>query len=157
MYGEMVNNTGSSQELTLVSGAFYDAQGQLIAGEESIIDYWPVDIIPPGGRLPFELTVLEIENAANFDLSVQSQPSGQTPHQNFEFSDLDQPRLDASIFLDKGIPSVSFSVYGAPTYPYTTKDTVRTVNPEVMGDLARILYRSILGMANANKDFFKDR
>jgi hypothetical protein len=26
-----------------------------------------------------------------------------------------------------------------------------------MGDLARILYRSILGMANVNKDFFEDK
>ncbi len=90
LYGEMVNNANSSQELTLVSGVFYDAQGQLIADQENIIDYWPIDIVPPGGRMPFELTVLEVENAANFDLSVQSQPSEQSPHQNFEFSDLDQ-------------------------------------------------------------------
>ncbi len=73
------------------------------------------------------------------------------------FSNIDRPRLDVSIFFDKRIPGISFSVYSAPTYPYTTKDTVRTINPKIMGDLARILYRSILGMANANKDFFKDR
>lgn len=77
--------------------------------------------------------------------------------ESLAFSNLDRPRLDASIFLNKGIPSISFSAYGAPTYPHTTKDTVRTINPKIMGDLARILYRSILDMANTNKDLFKDK
>jgi len=77
--------------------------------------------------------------------------------ESLPFSNIDRPQLDASIFLDKGIPSISFSAYGAPTYPYTTKDTVRTVNPKIMGDLARILYRSILDIADTNKNLFKDK
>lgn len=72
------------------------------------------------------------------------------------FSNLDRPRLDASIFLNERIPSISFSAYGAPTYSHTTKDTVRTINSKIMGDLARVLYTSILDIANTKKDFFVD-
>jgi hypothetical protein len=87
----MINNTGASQELAFVTGTFYDAQGQVIAGEDRTFDYWPIiNAVPPGGRVPFELTVEGIQSAANFDLSVKAEPSEETPHQDFEFSDVSQ-------------------------------------------------------------------
>jgi hypothetical protein len=88
LYGNFINNTGTSQELFYITGTFYDAQGQVIADEESTYDYWSVPVIPPGGRAPFELTVEGIQSAANFDLRVEAEPSNENPRQDFEFSDL---------------------------------------------------------------------
>jgi hypothetical protein len=88
VYGNFINATGTSQELLFITGTFYDAQGQVIADEESTYDYWSVPVIPPGGRMPFELTVEGIQSAANFDLRVEAEPSNENPRQDFEFSDL---------------------------------------------------------------------
>jgi hypothetical protein len=88
LYGNFTNNTGTSQELFYITGTFYDAQGQVIADEESTYDYWSAPVIPAGGRAPFELTVDGIQNAANFDLRVEAEPSNENPRQDFEFSDL---------------------------------------------------------------------
>jgi hypothetical protein len=90
LYGDLINNTGTSQELMRVTGTFYYAQGQVIADEESTYDYWTVGILPPAGRVPFELTVDGIQGAAKFKLRVEAEPSNESPRQDFEFSDLDQ-------------------------------------------------------------------
>jgi hypothetical protein len=91
MYGDLINNTGSSQALALITGTFYDGQGQVIANRESIYDYWPlVDAIPPGGRMPFELIVDGIHGATNYTLNVEAEPSSESPRQNFEFLELSQ-------------------------------------------------------------------
>lgn len=71
------------------------------------------------------------------------------------FANLGRPKLDAAIFLSKRVPSISFSAFGAPTYPHSTKDTAATITPGIMNDLARILSWSILNMANTSKKFFK--
>ena len=94
LYGNLINNTGSAQELFFITGTFYDAQGQAIADEESTYDYWPVEFIPPGARVPFELTVDGIQSTNNFDLRVDAEPSGEAPRQDFEFSDLYQETME---------------------------------------------------------------
>jgi len=66
-----------------------------------------------------------------------------------------RPELDADIFLNEGIPSISFRAYGASTYPRTTKDTVKTITPQIMVKLSKILYRAVLEIANTSQDFFK--
>jgi hypothetical protein len=113
LYGDLVNDTGTTQELVFVSGTFYDASGQVIADAGSTSDYWPVDIIPPGGRLPFELTVLDIEQAAAYDLTLEAQPSDRTPHQDFEFANLDQWREEESYCLAGELQNL-----GAPLQEY---------------------------------------
>lgn len=85
VYGELVNDTASSQQISQVAGTFYDAQGQVVASPDEGYDFWPVEVVPPGGRMPFELDVYGLQDAADFDLAVISQPTGATPRQNFEF------------------------------------------------------------------------
>ncbi len=90
MYGDLVNNTGSIQEVGFISGLFYDDQGQVIANDDNLEGNWPVELIPPGGEMPFELWVEGIQNAANFDLSVEAIPREGTLRQDFELFDLSQ-------------------------------------------------------------------
>jgi hypothetical protein len=90
MYGSITNNTDSSQALASVTGNFYDDQGQIVANEDNTFDYWPIDVIPPGGQTPFELTIDGIQSIANFSLNVEAEPSDDTPRQDFEFLDVNQ-------------------------------------------------------------------
>jgi hypothetical protein len=87
MYGDVFNQTGVAQEITLITGTFYDAQGQVIADEGSAYGYSPILVIPSGAWAPFELIVEGIQDAATFDLRVDAQPSSQSTRQDFEFSD----------------------------------------------------------------------
>lgn len=73
------------------------------------------------------------------------------------FANIGRPKLDAAIFLNKKIPSIIFRATGAPTYPYTTKDTPETLTPQTMSDLAKILYRAILEIANTKQNFFDSK
>lgn len=88
MYGDLINDTASTQELARVTGQFYDGQGQLVADPDQTIDFWPIHIVPAGGRLPFELTILGTQNVAHYDLTVEAEPTQGHPHQAFEFSDV---------------------------------------------------------------------
>jgi hypothetical protein len=100
LYGDVINDTGAPQELEAVTGAFYDEQGQLIADEGNTYDYWPINVIPPGGRVPFELTVFDIQNAANFNLMVEAAPSEENTRQDFEFLNVNQRNEDGDYCLE---------------------------------------------------------
>lgn len=75
------------------------------------------------------------------------------PLEPLPFANIRRPELDAAIFLSKKIPSITFRATGAPTFPYTTKDTPNTLTPQTMSDLAKILNRAILYIANAKHNF----
>ena len=85
LYGDVINNTGSPQELDFIAGMVYDAQGQSLAGEDRMVDQWPLDIMPPGAQMPFGLTIDGIQNGANFELNVSAEPIDDFPRQDFEF------------------------------------------------------------------------
>jgi hypothetical protein len=74
------------------------------------------------------------------------------PYQN-----LGRPHLDSDLFLSKGIPSITFTVLGAPTFARTRKDTADTIHPETMQELSKILYRAVLALANSGQDFFEKK
>jgi hypothetical protein len=79
------------------------------------------------------------------------------PLEPLPFANIRRPQLDAAIFLSKKIPSITFRATGAPTFPYTTKDTPNTLTPQTMSDLAKILNRAILDMADTKHNFFKHK
>jgi hypothetical protein len=68
---------------------------------------------------------------------------------------LGRPRTDAWVFMEKGIPSISFSTSGGPSYAHTTKDTIETITPEILVDLARILTVAVLEMSDQTSLDFK--
>lgn len=85
--GDVLNNTDAAQEVDHITGTFYEAQGQAMDDPE-VIDYWPLEAVPPGGQMPFDLVVIGLENVERFDLQVEAQPSSETPRQDFEVLDL---------------------------------------------------------------------
>ncbi|MDX1520917.1 MAG: hypothetical protein R3264_04780, partial [Anaerolineae bacterium] len=42
LYGDVINNTGTAQELDYIAGTFYDTQGKVIADEDTTVDSWPL-------------------------------------------------------------------------------------------------------------------
>ncbi|MCG3211488.1 MAG: hypothetical protein FOGNACKC_05134 [Anaerolineae bacterium] len=89
LYGEVINDTGSTQELYYISGTFYNDGGQIIAGRSNTADFIPIDTLSPGERVPFELTVNNVDSAARFDLWARSGSGGNAPRRNnFEFLDV---------------------------------------------------------------------
>ena len=59
-----------------------------------------------------------------------------------------RPRLDAARFMWAGVPSVSFGAYGSRSFYHVTKDNMDIITPEIMEDLAQMLFMAILDMAN---------
>lgn len=59
-----------------------------------------------------------------------------------------RPRLDAARFMWAGVPSVSFGAFGSRSYYHITKDNIEIITPEIMEDLAQLLFIAILDMAN---------
>lgn len=68
------------------------------------------------------------------------------------FSNLGRPRLDAAIFLSAGIPSLSFSTYGARSYYHIPWDDIDTITPEIMEDLAQLMLLSVIELANTDEN-----
>jgi hypothetical protein len=65
------------------------------------------------------------------------------------FSNLGRPRLDAAIFLRAGVPSLSFSTFGSENYYHVPDDNIKIIKPEIMEDIAQLLFVSVVGMANS--------
>jgi Zn-dependent M28 family amino/carboxypeptidase len=71
------------------------------------------------------------------------------------FANIARPRLDAARFLWKGVPAISFSVEGAPTFYHITKDDISTITPEILEDMAQLLYLAIMDMADREELNFR--
>jgi len=63
------------------------------------------------------------------------------------FANNARPRLDAARFMWKHVPTLSFSAYdGGQAYYHVTKDNIQYIMPEIMEDLAQILFMALLEM-----------
>jgi hypothetical protein len=68
-------------------------------------------------------------------------------------ANLARPRQDAAHFMWANVPTISFGVAGAPPLPFatyhTTKDSPDIITPEIMEDLARLVFLAVVEMANS--------
>jgi Zn-dependent M28 family amino/carboxypeptidase len=72
------------------------------------------------------------------------------------FANIARPRLDAARFMWKDVPTISFSAYGSRSYYHIAKDDVDTITPEILEDLAQLIFIATLDMANQDSlDFRK--
>lgn len=64
---------------------------------------------------------------------------------------LARPRQDAAHFLWAGVPTISFGTGGAKPLPYatyhTTKDDLDLITPEIMEDLAQLVFVATVELA----------
>jgi hypothetical protein len=67
-------------------------------------------------------------------------------------TNLVRPGQDAAPFMGVNVPTISFSASGGTRLPYstfhTTHDTIDNITPDIMVDLARLIFLSIVEMAN---------
>ena len=89
LVGEFINQTGQPQQVNRLTGTFFDAQQQAIAGPDNTRDDRPVSLIAPGEQQPFRLTVPGLAAAADFALTVSAQPTTETTRRDFTFSGLE--------------------------------------------------------------------
>jgi hypothetical protein len=72
------------------------------------------------------------------------------------FSNIARPRLDAARFMWKDVPTISFSVSGARSYYHNPLDNIDIITPEILEDMAQLLFLGVLDMANQDSlDFRK--
>jgi len=71
------------------------------------------------------------------------------------FANIARPRLDAARFMWKDVPTISFSAYGSRSYYHITKDDVDTITPEILEDLAQLIFIATLDMANQDSIDFR--
>lgn len=71
------------------------------------------------------------------------------------FANIARPRLDAARFIWKGVPTISFSAHGARSYYHITKDNLDTITPEILEDLAQLIFIAMLDMANQDSIDFR--
>jgi Zn-dependent M28 family amino/carboxypeptidase len=66
-------------------------------------------------------------------------------------SNLARPRQDAAHFLWANVPTISFGTGGGKPLPYasyhTTKDAMEIITPEIMEDLARLVFLTTVELA----------
>jgi len=72
------------------------------------------------------------------------------------FANLARPRLDAARFLWAGVPTISMSAYGSPSYYHLPLDNISTITPEIMEDLAQLLFLTVLNIDKEDKVNFRD-
>jgi hypothetical protein len=67
-------------------------------------------------------------------------------------ANLARPRQDAAHFMWANVPTVSFGTSGGARLPYatyhTTHDSIDIITPDIMVDLARLIFLSIIEIAN---------
>jgi len=67
-------------------------------------------------------------------------------------SNLARPRQDAAHFLWAGVPTISFGTGGGKPVPYatyhTSKDSLALITPEIMEDLARLVFLATIELGN---------
>jgi hypothetical protein len=71
-----------------------------------------------------------------------------------------RPRQDSAWFFWKGVPSLTFGADGGPRLPYSTyhntRDSLELVTPEIMEDIAQLLFMTIMDLGDEPALNFRD-
>lgn len=100
--GELINNTGSPQQGVDVSGTFYDRADQVIRDEIETLSHVPVDIVPVGAHIPFELVIESSQPIYRLDLLAKSIPASEPPRQDFQFSNVNLSPNETNLYCLEG-------------------------------------------------------
>jgi len=71
-----------------------------------------------------------------------------------------RPRQDSAWFFWKGVPSLTFRATGGPRIPYSTyhntRDSIELITPEIMEDIAQLLFMAVMDMSDEPALDFRD-
>jgi hypothetical protein len=67
-----------------------------------------------------------------------------------------RPRQDAAWFIWADVPSISFGVSGAQSFYHNTKDNIDTITPEILEDLAQIVFMAVTEMGSMEELDFRN-
>ena len=88
IYGEAVNNTSAALRILGIDGTYFDAEGGAISPQE-VSDYWPIESVPPGWRMPFELTLSGITLVDRVELQVITEDSDNSLRTDLAISEVE--------------------------------------------------------------------
>lgn len=136
---------------------FFGAEEQGVAGSDYYLNHPPFPLEKTAALLNLDgvgcgdkINVLAGKNfplLSAFIEKANAQYIHRAVNSSF-FANLARPRLDAARFLWKNVPSLSFSVSGAPSFYHRTKDAIETITPEILEDLAQLLFVAILDLSD---------
>jgi hypothetical protein len=72
------------------------------------------------------------------------------------FTNNARPRLDAARFMWAGVPSISWAAFGTRSFYHVTKDNIEIITPEILQDLAQLMFVAVLEMANQDELDFRN-
>ncbi len=141
---------------------FFGAEEQGVAGSEYYVSNpsFPLDktaafINLEGAGVGDRLNVLAGKNFPDFYAFLEK-ANGAFIHRMIDashFSNIARPRQDTARFLWKGVPSVT--VGAGETFPsnrpssyHNTRDNLDRITPEIMEDIAQLLYAAIMDMSD---------
>lgn len=143
----------------------FGAEEQAVAGSQYYVDnpLFPLEktigfINMDGVGCGDKLSALAAKNYSKF-WAFLDKANAKYVHREIRpifFANNARPRLDAARFMWEGVPSITFSAYGAPTFYHITKDDITTITPEILEDLTQILYLAVLDMANQDDLNFRE-
>ena len=93
VYGEAVNQSGASQSVLGIQGTFYDAQGQPLTLDD-YDEYWPMETLPDGGRMPFELTLYGPTAVDRVELQISTEPGDEALRTDLEITEVEGQEND---------------------------------------------------------------
>ncbi len=73
-----------------------------------------------------------------------------------ESSYIARPRQDTAWFIWADVPSINFGSYGAPSFYHNTKDRIETITPEILEDLAQIVFMAVTEMGSQEELDFRN-
>ncbi len=135
---------------------FFGAEEQAVAGSEFYLNHpaFPLEkttafLNLDGVGCGDKINILAGKNFPELCAFIEK-ANGRYVHRQVNssfFANIARPRLDAARFLWKNVPSLSFSVSGSPSFYHNTKDTIETITPEILEDLAQLLLVAVLEMS----------
>jgi hypothetical protein len=141
---------------------FFGAEEQGVAGSEYYLDHpvFPLEktaafINMEGPGIGDKIDVLAGKNFPDFYGFLEKADSRYI-HRVIDassFANIARPRQDTARFLWKGVPSVtvgaseSHPVERLPSY-HTTRDSLEKITPEIMEDVAQLLFAAIMDMSD---------
>jgi hypothetical protein len=150
---------------------FFGAEEQGVAGSEYYVDHpvFPLEktaafINMEGPGVGDKIGILAGKNYPDFSGFLE-RANGRYIHRVIEashFANIARPRQDTARFLWKGVPSVTVGasyiqpVPHPPSY-HNTRDNLASITPEIMEDIAQLLFAAILDMSNESVLEFRKR